>query len=412
MLLKLGTQKMIILVLGLMGLLSLGTVNTSDDENVVVSSDNTAPTESVTKAITIRGRDTNVPAINVVLDQPSGEAKTDATTTLPDTTTKELASDPQTSADATTEAAKDTPSLDTLSTTKALLSSSEAREEQASTTASVDAEDPFAQESKEFPTLPAETTVKAAYTIDPALAAMYKGVEILPELGIPLPKKKFEYDASPEAKAARYDENFKKFMEEPDSSPDFAKLKAQMKERELMSKAKRADHLFKRTIVRLIQEARLEKDAKAAERRLKMEELKQKQLESERKLAEEELREQRKEQEKQREAREKKAEEERKKVEERNEKMRKLREEEVKRQNEENELRRKEEKEDKKKGIAEREERLAKEKEDKRKMIEKFQAMQADAMEREKKMAQEDRLLEAKEAQEAMAARKNLAKEA
>lgn len=125
--------------------------------------------------------------------------------------------------------------------------------------------------------------------IDPELVKEFKGIEILAEVGLDVPKLSFDYDPSDEAAAKRAEEKVKEFMAAgmPEAP---AKLRAQLAERELKNKKNRAMHSRKRSIVRLIQEARLKKDAFARDQRLEMLKMKQEATKSEMAKNEEERR--------------------------------------------------------------------------------------------------------------------------
>lgn len=237
--------------------------------------------------------------------------------------------------------------------------------------------------------------------LDEALAAI-NGLDLLKEVCMPVPEQKFDYDPSEEAKATRLEEKTQEFIGQglPDAP---ARLRAQLYERELVSKLARAKHNRKRAIVRLIQEARLKKDAASHDERLMLVKIKQEEVQKQ--MAASELARQDSEKEKQadREARDLKVAADRKRVEEEKEMMNKIRLEEVARLQTENEARRLEEKADKKRETKEREERDNKEKEAKRQMMEEFQAAMQAQMEDNKRLAREERLQEAQEAKEARA---------
>ena len=69
--------------------------------------------------------------------------------------------------------------------------------------------------------------------------------------------------------------NVAKYVAEEKLPDEVARLKGQLAERGLKSKATRAAHNQKRTIVRLMQEAHLKKDAAALEARMQLLEMKQ-----------------------------------------------------------------------------------------------------------------------------------------
>lgn len=260
--------------------------------------------------------------------------------------------------------------------------------------------DPFAEadDTKQFTT---QARSGPTYSVDPELAKKFRGIEILGEMNIPVPTLAFQLDVSEEAVAMRVEKNVKKFIEDEKLPEEVAKLKAQLLERGLKAKAIRASHNQKRTIVRLMQEARLKKDAAEREQRMVLLQMKQEQSKKEMEQAASELAAQKAEQERERQERNARNEAARKEVEERKDMMRKLREDEVKRLTRENDERRQEEKEEKIRDAEEREKRLAAEKESKRKMIEDFQSQVQAQMEEQKKLAREDRIREAQAARSA-----------
>jgi len=237
--------------------------------------------------------------------------------------------------------------------------------------------------------------------LDEALAAI-NGLDLLKEVCMPVPAQKFDYDPSEEAKAQRLEEKTQDFIKQglPDAP---ARLRAQLYERELVSKLARAKHNRKRAIVRLIQEARLKKDAASHDERLMMVKIKQEEVQKQMADSEQQRAESEKEKQADREARDKKVLADRQRVESEKEMMNKIRIEEVARLQKENEERRVEEKQDKKRETAEREARDNKEKESKRQMMEEFQAAMQAQMEDQKRLAREERLQEAQEAKEARA---------
>lgn len=232
--------------------------------------------------------------------------------------------------------------------------------------------------------------------------AAINGLALLKEVCMPVPAQKFDYDPSEEAKAVRLEEKTQEFIKQglPDAP---ARLRAQLSERELVSKLARAKHNRKRAIVRLIQEARLKKDAASHDERIMMVKIKQEEVQKQMAESEEARRSAEKEKQADREARDKKVADDRQRVEAEKEMMNKIRVEEVARLQKENDSRRQEEKLDKRRETAEREERDNKEKESKRKMMEEFQAAMQAQMEDQKRLAREERLQEAQEAKEARA---------
>eukprot|EP00039_Didymoeca_costata_P010631 m.143719 g.143719 ORF g.143719 m.143719 type:complete len:359 (-) comp14904_c0_seq11:1924-3000(-) len=233
----------------------------------------------------------------------------------------------------------------------------------------------------------------------PPILQAVKGIEILAELGIPYPTLAFDYDNSDEAKQKRMDAKKAEFMAE--GMPEAPSLlRAQLYERELVGKKNRAEHNIKRTAVRMIQEARLKKDAEDRDMRLSMLKLKQEQVVKEMQAAEEARREAEEEKEKERKEREEKVEAERLRIQNEKEMMRKIRLEEVERLQSENEKRRLTEKEEKKKEIKLREEQGRQDAEAKRKMLEEYQSLMQAQLEDQKRLAREERLKEAQEARE------------
>lgn len=228
----------------------------------------------------------------------------------------------------------------------------------------------------------------------------FPGIEILGQLGITVPPLAFKFDDSDEAKDARLQSSVAQYVSEG-LPEEVAKLKAQLTERELQGKALRAKHSRKRTIVRLIQEAKLKKDAVARDARMQLLQMKQESVQkqmAEEAKAKEEAEQQKEEERKQRDA---KLAEERRKLTETKEMMAKLRMDAVLKLQEENAARKKEEKESKRADAIEREERDRKEKESKRKMMEDFQAQMQAQLEDQKRLAREERLKEAADARAA-----------
>jgi hypothetical protein len=392
MLLRLGAQKLIVVAMGMMGLVALSTVNPQLDANAAdnvtvvipegrirgVAYSTTAPAAVVETAATpkvAQVADVAIPRSEDVAT-PIRVAVT-PTATVPAPAASSVAAAVASTADVT-EAAVVSPTEPVVAQLVTTVGKT-----------GVDvAVDPFALGDA----LSQFTTGKPAYAIDPELAMRFKGIEILAEMNIPLPTLKFEYDGSDEAQKLRMDANIKKFGEEESLPADVAKFKAQLKERELKSKATRAEHNRKRTIVRLMQEAKLTKDATARDQRMKMLEMKfesSKQEEADRRL---QLDDTKKEQQKEREARDKANEAARQENDAKNEMLRKLRLEEATKQLKENEVRREEEKQDKNKEIAVREARLAKESESKRKLIESMQAEVEAQMEADVRISNHTRL--------------------
>jgi colicin import membrane protein len=145
---------------------------------------------------------------------------------------------------------------------------------------------------------------------------------------------------SEEAVAARLEANVATYVAEEKLPEEVARLKGQLTERGLKSKATRAAHNQKRTIVRLMQEAHLKKDSAALEARMQLLEMKQKQSQAEMESAAKELAEQKADQQREREERDAANEAARKEVEARQAMMKKLREDEMAKILAENELRR------------------------------------------------------------------------
>jgi hypothetical protein len=234
--------------------------------------------------------------------------------------------------------------------------------------------------------------------LDPLLAKI-NGIDILKEVGIPIPKQAFQYDESEEAKAKRGEEKVAEIVAQ--GMPEaVARLQAQLFERELLNKQNRAKHNRKRAIVRLIQEARLKKDAEDRDQRLLL--LKMKQEDTARMMAEadEDRKQNEAEKDKDRKNRDEKVAADRKRSDAEKDMLTKIRMEEVTKQNAENEERRKQEKEDKREEIKTREARDNTEKETKRKMMEEFRNAMAAQMDDQKRLAREERLAEAQEARE------------
>lgn len=262
--------------------------------------------------------------------------------------------------------------------------------------------DPFESKSRAGELLPTASPSPPSLSVgegeDPDLAT-FKGIELLKEVGIPIPALSFDYDASDEAKSKRYAENVAKFKSE--GMPDVvADLRAQLSERELVGKKERARHSRKRAIVRLVQEARLKKDAGERDSRLQMLQLKQTMVQKQMAEDEEARRKAQKLKEEQDKERDAKVEAERMRVEAEKVMVAKIRMEEVARMQKENEERRLEEKADKKREHESRNARDDAERESKRKMLEEFQAAMQAQMEDQKRLAREDRIKEAQEARE------------
>jgi len=234
--------------------------------------------------------------------------------------------------------------------------------------------------------------------LDPLLAKI-NGIEILKEVGIPIPKQSFEYDDSEEAKVKRGEEKVAEIVAQ--GMPEaVARLQAQLYERELLNKQNRAKHNRKRAIVRLIQESRLKKDAEDRDQRLML--LKMKQEDTARMMAENDAdrKQQEEEKEQDRKSRDAKVAADRQRSDEEKAMLTKIRMDAVMAANGENEERRKQEKQDKRDEIKNREERDNTEKESKRKMMEEFRNAMAAQMDDQKRLAREERLQEAQEARE------------
>lgn len=231
------------------------------------------------------------------------------------------------------------------------------------------------------------------------LIAQINGIGLLSEVGVLIPALKFDYDPSEKAKIKRQEDKLAEFLAQgmPEAP---SRLRAQLAERELVSKKSRALHSRKRSIVRLIQEARLKKDADGRDSRLEMLKIKQEQVAKEMAENEQVRREAEAEKAEDRKTRDAKVKADRERVESEKNMMRQIRLEETKRQQAENDKRRLEEKVDKKNEHKSREERGLLEKESKRKMLEEFQSMMRSQMEDQKRLAAEDRLIEAQEARE------------
>ena len=208
-------------------------------------------------------------------------------------------------------------------------------------------------------------------------AKRYPGIDVLPKYGIPIPKLEFEFDSSDEAKAARMATKIAEY--ETEGLPtEVAKLKAQLVERELFGKATRAMHKRKRTIVRLIQEAKLKKDASDRAARMALLQMKQDSVASN--MAEEQKAKEENEAQKKvdRDARDAKLAAEAKVVTDTKEMMAKMRLEAITKLAAENAARKADDKDEKKSDRIAQEARDEKAKEEKRKMMEDFQAqMQA-----------------------------------
>ncbi|EGD82805.1 hypothetical protein PTSG_12026 [Salpingoeca rosetta] len=220
-----------------------------------------------------------------------------------------------------------------------------------------------------------------------------KGVEELIDMGYEIPRLSFDYDDSAEARAARAKEKVSELVKEgmPDS---VARLRAQLFERELADRKARAEHTRNRAVVRLRQEAKLQKDAEEREARLAL-------MQEKQKLVAEMLergRQQRDEEERRRDERRRELEERTQKQKEEAERVRLMKEEmrlaELRRQQKANEQRRMEEKEEKEKERKMREQKLEEEREEKRRLVEEFQALRQQQMEENKRRAREERLRE------------------
>jgi hypothetical protein len=231
-------------------------------------------------------------------------------------------------------------------------------------------------------------------------AKRFPGIDTLPQLGIPIPKLEFELDISDEAKATRTAAKIAEYEAEGLPS-EVAKLKAQLVERELFGKATRAVHKRKRTIVRLIQEAKLKKDAADRAARMQLVQMKQEmgaaQMAEEAKAKEENAAQKKAD----REARDAKLAAEAKAVQDTKAMMAQMRLEAITKLASENAERKTADKEEKKNDRVAQEARDEAAKEEKRKMMEEFQAQMQAQLEDQKRLAREERIEEANEARAA-----------
>jgi hypothetical protein len=270
--------------------------------------------------------------------------------------------------------------------------------------------DPFANPGESPPAPPAlasaaaggcpnQAEIDASFVDLPEALAAITGLELLKAVCKPVPKQKFDYVDTEEAKAERQEAKTKEFMEQglPEAP---ARLRAQLFERELVSKKQRAVHNRKRTVVRMVQESRLEKDAAARDERLMLLKMKQDEVSRQMDDAEKDRKQAEEEKEADRKTRDAKVADERKRVEDEKIMMDKIRMEEVARLQAENEARRVQEKKDKVDETKAREDRDNKDKEVKRKMLEEFQAAMQAQMEDQKRLQREERLEEEQEAKE------------
>lgn len=252
--------------------------------------------------------------------------------------------------------------------------------------------DPFADAADA-----ADAPTNTGETISEEDKAAYPDIALLPPAGIPIPTLGFVLDTSDEATAERNSERITQYKAEglPD---EVAKLKSQLIEREMEAKATRARHTRKRTIIRLIQDAKLRKNAKELEQRNMIAKMikDSRQKEMEEALAAKE--EADKEKATERKARDEALAAERKKREEEKRLMEEMRTEALMRLANENAERKKSEKQEKREDAKARDQLNQETKENTRKMREDFKAQMLAQLEDNKRLMREERMKEAEEA--------------